>query len=433
VTTHSSVQTRLSLRSVVVDLTPLLPGGENGGAKVVAMELVREMARLAGNCHFKLLTSESSHGDLKVLDAENVERVCVSGAGAGGAGMEHTNGFSGRLRSAAARALPEGMLRLAQKAQAYLADRTIRSSRLRDWKADLLFCPFTAPFFYDEQIPVVSLIHDLQHRYYPQFFHPEELKQRDLHFRRACRLADRLICVSDYVRWTIREQSDVAPDRVTTIHTAIQHRLPDPLPSRVRAVLEEHKLEAGRFLLYPANFWLHKNHEMLLIAFGMYLNKHRDGNLKLVLTGEAGARMNYLREATRHLGLADRVVFAGYVSEADISALLESAKALIFPSLFEGFGISVVEAMAAGRPVLCSDVTSLPEVAGDAARYFDPRRPAEILRAIEEIEAASDLEEDLIARGNRRVEQIGRPEDMAARYLEEFEDVVCGRSARGAA
>ncbi len=96
-----------------------------------------------------------------------------------------------------------------------------RSGLLRQVGADLLFCPFTAPFFYEPHVPVVSIVHDLQYVYYPQFFNADERYYRDKHFKEACKLADKLVCVSEYVRKSVLENSDISPDRVVTIHTRL--------------------------------------------------------------------------------------------------------------------------------------------------------------------------------------------------------------------
>jgi glycosyltransferase involved in cell wall biosynthesis len=117
--------------------------------------------------------------------------------------------------------------------------------------------------------------------------------------------------------------------------------------------------------------------------------------LKLVLTGAPGARRDFLMDAAARMGMNGSVVFPGYVPDADFSALMRGSMALIFPSLFEGFGIPLIEAMAAGRPLLVSNATSLPEVAGGAALLFDPRRPMEIVGAIARIAADPRLRAEL--------------------------------------
>ncbi len=175
------------------------------------------------------------------------------------------------------------------------------------------------------------------------------------------------------------------------------------VPEQLMAVLERLDLRVGRFLLYPANFWPHKNHRMLLTAFKMYRARNPGSELGLVCTGTPNADMECLRDAVARMELEGAVSFPGDVSDEVFTALIQACQALIFPSLYEGFGIPVLEAMARGKPVLCSRVTSLLEVAGDAAVYFDPRKPAEIVRAIEHIDSDAERAERLMHLGYERL------------------------------
>ena len=120
--------------------------------------------------------------------------------------------------------------------------------------------------------------------------------------------------------------------------------------------------------------------------------------------------------AAARMGLGRVTLAPGFLSNEEFAALLDSSLAVVFPSLFEGFGIPVVEAMSAGRPVLCSNVTSLPEVAGGAALLFDPRKPDEIAASIERIVEDSELRATLVGRGRLRAAELGTPEKMAAAY-----------------
>ena len=407
------------MKRIAIDLTPLLPGGDNGGAKPLAIELIRHLARVAPQCEFILLTNEKSHEELKPLEtgAPNVQRLCTTQP-------QNASSLSLRMglraRRLLLRFLPDSALRkLAQLYSALFPAAPPSTSLLRQVAADLLFCPFTGVLFFDPSVPVVSLIHDLQYLTYPEFFEPEVRHERDRHFRQVCRLAGRLICVSEFTRAAVLEHADVPPERVVAIPSAPQHRL--PAASRVPAALP---LTPGRYLLYPANFWRHKNHELLLTAFGLYRAAHPASDLKLVLTGAPGPRRDRLIEASRRMRLAESVVFPGYLPDDEFAALLAGCAAMIFPSLFEGFGMPVLEAMAAGVPVLCANRTSLPEVAGDAALLFDPRRPVEIVDAITCLEADPALRRTLIEKGKQHLRSLPGPADMATRYLQVFEDLV---------
>jgi glycosyltransferase involved in cell wall biosynthesis/2-polyprenyl-3-methyl-5-hydroxy-6-metoxy-1,4-benzoquinol methylase len=411
-----------TLRKIVIDLTPVLPGGENGGAKVMTLELIRNLARLAPDKELILLTAAASHDELASLDAANIRRICVHEPAAV---LRVSDSLALRARSFLSRFVPENLLARIGGAYRKAIDLApVGGSLLSKLQADLLFCPFTAPFFFDATVPTVSVIYDLQHVYYPQFFNPADIQERDRNFRKAVRVSSRIVCISEYVRGTVLTATKMDPERLKTIYILLPRRLANPKEDARSKVLKKWGLTSGQYLLYPANFWPHKNHEMLLTAFAMFRSKQGDSGLKLVLTGALGIRAEYVRTAAVQMGIADHVLFPGYVPEEELSALLHSCAALIFPSLFEGFGMPLLEAMAAGKPLLCANGTSLPEVAGDAALFFDPRKPADIAAAIARFENEPKLRLDLAAKSAKRLSAFGGAEEMAAEYLKIFEDAV---------
>lgn len=368
---------------VAVDLTPVLPGGDNGGAKLMTLLLLRALGGLRPNWRFVCIVSDAAYDELAHLDGPNIERVRVGALGTA-RGLSHWRGR----------------------------------------RVDLLFCPFTMPYFQHPDVPAVSVIYDLQYAYYPQFFTPEDEAGRERTFLAAARLCERLVCISDFARDTVLRQGNVPPGRAVTIHISLPRRLARVAPEAVAAARQDLGLGQDDYFLYPANFWPHKNHRMLLTAFGMLIAARPQARLRLVLTGADTGLRRELGEAVVRLGLEDRVTFAGYVSDDTLSALLTGARALVFPSLFEGFGMPLVEAMAVGTPIVCSNVTSLPEVGGEAALYFDPRRPDDMAAALARLLDTPGLAEDLVARGRERLSVFGGPEDMARKYLTVFEDVL---------
>lgn len=413
---------------IVVDLIHFLPGVENGEAKMVAIELVRSLSKLLPFCKFVLLTSPRSHDELSSLDSANVRRLCVSNPE-----PRPQSFFSGLqkiylrigLRAWLTGVLPPSLLaRLKTYYPPRMRETKSTTGLIKKLKADLLFCPFTAPFLYDPAVPVVSIIYDLQYHYYPQFFGREDYYGREKTFKEACRLANQLVCISEYVRGTVLENSDLQSEQVNTILIRLSNNLKKPEPAAISAVLQKYGLKENKFLLYPANFWLHKNHLMLFTAFNMYRSRHPESTLRLVCTGAPDQRMASCLEAVRRMKLDPWILFPGFLSKEDFTALLSSCKAMIFPSLYEGFGMPVLEAMAFGKPVLCSNVTSLPEVAGEAALYFDPKKPNTILSAIERIFQEPELPHQLISRGYERIASYGNGEQMACEYLQVFKEAM---------
>jgi len=419
-----------------VDLVPLLPGGGNGGAKLVSLELVRDLSRIASNWQFVLLTSERSHDELAVLESPNVRRLCVLQNGTSNSSPPWSTRMRGRVYGALRTILSPAMMKRLENAFTRATRGVHRGTVLGKIGADLLFCPFTLPFCYDPSVPVVSIVHDLQYRYYPQFFSEEDRCRRESNFRETSRLANKLICVSEYVRKTVLENSDLEPDRAITILHQLFYRLKKQPVRDVDSILQRLGLGGNEFLLYPANFWAHKNHRMLLTAFAIYRARHPESNLRLVCTGALENEKKVLQEAVYRMGQKNWVILPGFLTEKEFTAIFTSCLALVFPSLYEGFGMPVLEAMALEKPVICSNVASLPEVAGDAAFYVDPRKPREIAKAIERIATDKDLRKRLIGRGRHRLAESGGPEKMAHEYLDVFLDVmrkpVCNRAGQPA-
>lgn len=412
-------------RKIAVDLTPMLPGGENGGAKPMILALLKHLPALMPDCEFILLTASASHEELAYLERPNLSRLCVRQFG-----LEQTKDpspastcgklqFFHRIYQRLKQFLP-ARLKPGLKKLAYCAAKPaslFSPSLLSGLHVDLLFCPFTAPTFSEPQIPTVSLLHDIQAMSYPQFFAPDDLIQREQNFQETIRKANHIITVSDFVRATVLEYANT-PASITTIHHGLVQAFPPLSQAEYMETLRQFGIDTGNYLLYPANFWQHKNHAMLLTAFRLFLEEHPQSELQLVCTGALESRRAELLRAAQIMGLAGRVVFPGFLPSAEVGALYQHALALIFPSLYEGFGIPLLEAFAAEIPVLCSNVTSLPEVGGDAVLYFDPFKPREIADAIAKITGAPALRGELTAKGKQRLEYFGGAERMAREYAD---------------
>jgi len=414
-----------AIRTIAVDLVPLLPGGDNGGAKIFATHLVANLAKLRPQTRFVLLTQRSAHAELAALDAPNVSRLMVWDDGV----ILNDSPPLSRYRKAILRRISPYLPDRLHQALRRLLDPLSLSLPCRIG-ADLMFCPFTLPLFQDDAIPTVSVIYDLQYAIYPEFFTQHEVAERHQNFLRACRSSAAVTTISDFVRDSVLKAQVIADDRVSTVHIQLSQWLPKPDDRRSNDVLARLGLKAGEFLLYPANFWRHKNHELLLTAFAMARAAGLASHIKLALTGTRSARMEELANAASALGLEQHVVFAGFLVSDEYTALMHNCLAVIFPSLYEGFGMPVVEAMAAGCPVACSNLTSLPEVAGDAALLFDPRIPSRVADSILRIASDVALRSELVSRGLKRAEVFSNPRRMAEQYWEVFERAVAADRIR---
>jgi len=250
------------------------------------------------------------------------------------------------------------------------AARSRRRRLVRDVEA--LFFPFTVPVPIPYDVPYAVTLHDVQHLDMPEFFPFAERLLRRFTYDMAARRADLVITVSEFCRARIIESLRVPSSRVVVA------------PLGVSEAFRPGPADREDFVLYPARRWPHKNHARLVEAMDLVRRTHP--RLRLVLTG-GGADLQ---------GVPDWVEQRGYVSEADLADLYRSARCMVFPSLYEGFGMPPLEAMASGCPVAASSAGALPEVCGDAAVLFDPYSPE---RIAEGIETAMANAPDLASRG----------------------------------
>ena len=204
-----------------------------------------------------------------------------------------------------------------------------------------------------------------------------------------------MITISEFSRRSLVRLLGADPDRTDRIYLC-----PAELPAEAVRPVAWSAGDHEPFLLYPANFWTHKNHAALWAA----LARLRADGLRAtaVFTGSLVGREAEWKEQVSAVGVADQVLHLGLVSRAELVWLYQHARLLCFPSLFEGFGIPVVEAMRLGTPVVCAAATSLPEIAGRAALYFDPHRPEEIARVLARLWQDPALRDRLAAHGRRQ-------------------------------
>jgi glycosyltransferase involved in cell wall biosynthesis len=236
----------------------------------------------------------------------------------------------------------------------------------------------------DRTFRVATCIPDLQHLTYPYFFEPGERLRRDIAFGMAVGSADLVFTLSKFSRHNLVRTYGCKEERVKVVYPACAPRfLNGPAPA---AAIDRTKRKFGLpqfYAIYPGNFWPHKNHKNLLAA--LHQLKKRGLSVPLVLVGDASLADKALRQQLEQAKSEGWLWVLGYIPDAEIHALVSGAGCLLFPSLFEGFGIPVAEALAVGVPVACSNICSLPEVGGNAVRYFDPQKVESIAEGVEAV------------------------------------------------
>jgi len=359
--------------NIAVDLTPMLPGGENGGVKFVILEFLRGLKRFFGErLTFLFLTANDSHGEVTSLLGDRDTAISVLTRRRAGLGT-------------ALQALELGT-------RSKLTIRKLFQER----RVDLFYCPFGFLFFPSANTPTVVMVVDLLHRDFPFSIPAQTREWRELQFRKLAGYVDFYQVISDFTAERLQTVYQVPSQQIFKTSLPIQHRLS----------VAKNKEPRKPFFLYPSNFWVHKNHEILLIAYQIYLSKVIDRAWDLVLTGYLDERARALQRVAEDLGVSSRVKFLGHVPEAELGELYSNASCLVFPSLYEGFGIPIVEAMSFGIPIICGREASIPEIAGEAAFYMDARNPVEVASALQRITEDENLRKTLVDRGTMQLRKF---------------------------
>jgi glycosyltransferase involved in cell wall biosynthesis len=326
---------------VGISLLTLVPG-QLGGSETYVRELLRALVRV-GELDYRVLLPPAAPDAAEGLPCELATEY------------RRAQTIPQRLVAMGAAAARPGPLR----------------AHLRD--AQVVHYPLTLRL--PPAAPSVVTLHDVQHLDLPAMFPRAERAFRAVAWHRSIRGADRVIVISEFVRERAVERLGLDASRVRVVPLGLDH-----------AQLAPGGPEREPFVLYPARRWPHKNHERLFAAFALVRRERPE--LRLVLTG--GGTFG---------ALPDGVEARGHLAWPEVVSLMQRASALVFASLYEGFGLPPLEGMACGCPVASSDAAALPETTGDAARLFDPYDPRAIADALLDVLAEP---EPWVARGLSR-------------------------------
>jgi len=284
--------------------------------------------------------------------------------------------------------------RAAAMALARLAPRLVARDVPDD--LDVVHYPVTVPIP-RVRAPTVVTLHDVGHHDVPDHFSAAERRYRAWAYDGAARAATLVVTPSEHARGAAAASLGLDPERIVAIPHGIDHdRFRPDGPA-----LDDSRLPE-RFAFYPANLWSHKNHVALVEG----LSCCADRSLHLVLTGSTYGSLDAVLDRARALGVDERVHHLGYLPADDVPALYRAATALVFPSLYEGFGSPPLEAMACGLPVAASQSAALREVCAGAALAFDPYDPDAIGAALDRITSDEPLREQLRAAGLERAREF---------------------------
>lgn len=270
---------------------------------------------------------------------------------------------------------------------------------------DLIISPIISLLPFHLEKPYVITLHDFQHEYYPQFFSLKERLARKIIYRTG-KYANLVIVESRYVKSDVVKFLNVNENKIKV--------LPSPPPSYLRDIkIDEGYLDIVKqkynlpdnYVLYPAQFWYHKNHINLLVAIDILSEKFKL-KVPLILAGSKKNNFENVMQKIDELGLNGQVKYLGYVPDEDMPYLYKLATALIMPSLFESVSLPIWEAFYLGTPVIASNICAIPEQVGNAGLIFDPLNPQDMAEKIYLVWTDEVLRNELIKKGYDRVRDL---------------------------
>jgi glycosyltransferase involved in cell wall biosynthesis len=287
-----------------------------------------------------------------------------------------------------------------------LAEQTVFLWKLMRAKLDLMhFTHFNAPILYPRKSIVT--IHDLTLSFFPGN------KMRSPFYRAAYRLtlsrsvhhAKKIITVSNYTAKDLEKMFDISPEKIHTIYEGVNENfIRNENVEELQTSKKKFKIEKP-YILYTGVWRSHKNLVNLIRAFKQLKDKYKE-EVQLIITGRKDPLYPEVERTAKESGYENDIIFTGMISENDLINLYSGAHAYCLPSLYEGFGLSPLEAMKCGIPTVVSRVSCLPEVCGDAALYFDPCDSADICEKLHTATVNDEIRTRLITEGHARVQQF---------------------------
>jgi len=291
--------------------------------------------------------------------------------------------------------------------------------------ADIFWSPHFnfSSFSKDKKLKKIITVHDLSFLRYPEFFsRRKNFWHQALNIKKTLAAADSIIAVSNNTKNDLVELLNINPAKIKVIYSGNNLVKREISEAEKAEMLNRFKL-AGRFILYLGNIEPRKNIKGLIESYNNLRAKNPEfSDLKLVLAGGKGWKSQAIYKSYNESKYKSDIHFLGYISQSDKEILYSAAQVFVYPSYYEGFGFPILEAMAYGCPVICSNVSSLPEVAGDAALTINPYNNEEIEEALKIILSDQKLRELYIAKGYKR-EKLFTWEKTAAKYIEEFKKI----------
>lgn len=292
---------------------------------------------------------------------------------------------------------------------------------------DVMFMPSPRLLPLSSACRKVTTFHDLIFFRYPEYYDlKSRLWQWQMSYEYEARSSDRVIAVSEATKQDLIRLCSVDPGHIQVVYEAAADYYTTPAPAELFEELKQKFDLPPKYLFYVGSLEPRKNIGAIVRSLAQIKADSPDDTIKLVISGGKSWLTSEVYRLIETLGLTSEVIFTGRITEEEKIALYNHALALVFPSFYEGFGLMVLEAYAAGAPVITSNVSSLPEVAGDAALLVDPTSDEAIVEAIRKLMHDDNLRSELISRGRARNQQFSWHK-AATETLKVIEDIGHGR------
>jgi len=253
------------------------------------------------------------------------------------------------------------------------------------------FCP----------VPFVVTIHDLSYYYYPEEFLKKDLYKLRTWTATSISNATEIIAVSKTTKKDIQKHFDIDEEHLHVVYNGFKKHT---LPKNNAGVLKLYGLKKRNYLMYVGTLQPRKNISTLVKAFALFHTMNPD--YSLVIVGKHGWLFDGLFKSVKKYDVEDSVLFTGFIPDKEVAQLYQHAFCFVLPSLYEGFGIPILEAMSYGCPVISSHTSSLPEIGGDACLYFDPHDSNDLLEKITKLHMNTSIYSALMRAGKKRIKDF---------------------------
>lgn len=295
------------------------------------------------------------------------------------------------------------------------------SKRLRDDRPDLVHVQYTAPV--NCPVPIVVSVHDVSFLEHPEYFRPARVMQLKLTVRRTVQRAARILTPSDFSARQIQRAYGIDPGRITVVPNAVSSLFRPMQREAARDQIKQRFGVSAPYILMVGDLQPRKNQVGLIAAFEQLIRERPDLPHHLVLTGQNSWFAERIHEAARKSAVTSRIHFTGFVRDEELLALYGGCELFVFPSFYEGFGLPIIEAMACGRAVACSNRSATVEVADGAAITFDPASTGAMVRAMRDLLLDNELRGRMERLGIQRAHGF-QWKDAAAKTLEVYYEVA---------